>query len=237
MKYSGGLVKKEREQIFKLFLENTKLKFNEIEKALKIRSNMVSYHLERMQEEGLLKKEDDFYYLTKKAERYLPIIKQVIGEELGPVPVVLVALMNKDKILLIKRSKRPYQNYWSTIGGKMKMEENFEEAAKRVVKEKTGIDADFDSTCNILYERVEDDNIVKHSFIHFFIKMATKDTDLKISEYGELRWFNIKDLDKEKVIPSDLWLIKNKLNSKAEVIDSVMKENKGELSDFKVIKQ
>ena len=237
MKYSGGLVKKEREQIFKLFLENTKLKFNEIEKALKIRSNMVSYHLEKMQEEGLLKKEDDFYYLTKKAERYLPIIKQVIGEELGPVPVILVALINKDKILLIKRNKRPYQNYWSTIGGKMKMEENFEEASKRIIKEKTNLDADYNNMCSVLYERVEGEDIIKHSFIHFFIKMTAKDTDLKMSEHGELKWFKIKDLDKEKIIPSDLWLIKNKLNSNVEVVDSEMKENMGELSDFTVLKQ
>lgn len=237
MKYSGGLVKKEREQIFKLFLENTKLKFNEIEKALKIRSNMVSYHLEKMQKEGLLKKEDDFYFLTKKAERYLPIIKHVIGEELSPVPVMLVALINKDKILLIKRNKRPYQDYWSAIGGKMRMEESFEEAGKRVIKEKTGIDADFENICNVLYERVEGKGIIKHSFMHFFTKMKTKTTEFKMSEYGELKWFNIKDLDNEKIIPSDLWLIKNKLGSKADIVDSVMQENQGELSGFKVLKQ
>ena len=237
MKYSGGLVKKEREQIFKLFLENTKLKFNEIEKALKIRSNMVSYHLEKIQKEGLLKKEDDFYFLTKKAERYLPIIKHVIGEELSPVPVMLVALVNKNKILLIKRNKRPYKDYWSAIGGKMRMEESFKEAGKRVIKEKTGIDADFENICNVLYERVEGEGIIKHSFMHFFTKMKTKTTEFKMSEYGELKWFNIKDLDNEKIIPSDLWLIKNKLGSKAEIVDSVMQENQGELSGFKVLKQ
>jgi len=237
MKYSGGLVKKEREQIFKLFLENTKLKFNEIEKALKIRSNMVSYHLEKMQEEGLLKKEDEYYFLTKKAEKYLPIIKHVIGEELSPVPVMLVALIHKNKILLIKRNKRPYQNYWSAIGGKMRMEESFEEAGKRIIKEKTGIDADYENICGVLYERVEGEDIIKHSFIHFFTRMKTKTAEFKMSEYGELRWFDIKDLGDEKIIPSDLWLIKNKLNSKIDVADSLMKENKGELSDFKVLKQ
>ena len=237
MRYSGGLVKKEREEIFKLFLENTKLKFNEIEKALKIRSNMVSYHLEKMQEEGLLEKKDDYYCLTKKAERYLPIIKHVVGKELSPVPVILVAVINKDKILLIKRNKRPYQNYLSMIGGKMQMEESFEDASKRVVKEKTGLDADYEGMASVLHERVEGDEIIKHSFIHFFSKMTSKQTDIKMSEYGELKWFKIKDIEKEKLIPSDLWLIKNKLNSRIDVIDSEMKEKNGELSDFKVLKQ
>ncbi|MBW2973081.1 NUDIX domain-containing protein [Candidatus Woesearchaeota archaeon] len=237
MRYSGGLVKKEREEIFKLFTEHARLKFNEIEKALKIRSNMVSYHLEKMQEEGLLEKKDDYYCLTKKAERYLPIIKQVVGKELGPVPVILAAVINKDKILLIKRNKRPYQNYWSTIGGKMQMEESFEDASKRIVKEKTGLDVNYEGISSVLHERVEGEEIIKHSFIHFFTKMTSKQTDVKMSEHGELKWFKIKDIEKENLIPSDLWLIKNKLNSRIDVIDSEMKENKGELSDFKVLKQ
>ena len=51
MKYTGSLVKKEREEIFRLFLERTKLKFSEIERLTGIRSNMVSYHIEKMQKE------------------------------------------------------------------------------------------------------------------------------------------------------------------------------------------
>jgi ADP-ribose pyrophosphatase YjhB (NUDIX family) len=237
MKYTGGLVKKERAEIFKLFLNNTKLKFNEIEKALNIRSNMVSYHLEKMQEEGLLEKKDEYYYLTKNAERYLPIFQQVIGQELGPVPVVLVAVVKKDKILLIKRNKRPYQKYWSLLGGKMLLEENLEDASKRVVKEKTGLDADFKSVNTVLLERVEGDDIIKHNFIHFFIKMTAKEDKVKASEQGELDWFKIKDVDNAKLIPSDLWLIKNKLDSSIDIVDSKMKENKGELVDFTVLKQ
>lgn len=231
------MAKKEREQIFKLFSDNTTLKFSEIEKALKIRSNMVSYHLEKMQEEGLLKKEDEYYCLTKKAERYIPIITHVTGQELGPVPVALVAVLNKDKILLVKRSKRPYQKYWSLIGGKMRMEESFEQACLRVVKEKTGLDAGYDGLAGVLHERVEGEDIIKHSFIHFFARMAAKSLDFRQSGHGELKWFRIKDLNKEKIIPSDIWLIKNRLNARIDVTDSVMKENKGELSGFQVLKQ
>jgi ADP-ribose pyrophosphatase YjhB (NUDIX family) len=235
MKYSGGLVKTEREEIFKLFLEHTKLKFNEIEKALKIRSNMVSYHLEKMQEEGLLEKKDDSYSLTKKAEKYLPIIAHITGQELSPLPIILVAVINKDKILLIKRNKRPYQNYWSMMGGKMLMEESFKDAAKRIVKDKTRLDADYDCMSSVLYERVQGDDIIKHGFILFFAKMTVKETELKFSQYGELKWFNIKDIEDAGIIPSDLWLLKNKLNSKIDVIDAVMNENQGKLNDFTVL--
>jgi ADP-ribose pyrophosphatase YjhB (NUDIX family) len=232
MRYSGSLVKKEREQIFKLFLGKAKLKFNEIEKELKIRSNMLSYHLTRMQKEGLLLKKGEFYSLTAAGERYLPIFSHVIGAELGPLPVVLVAAKNKDKILLIHRNKRPYKNYWSMIGGKMKLEESFQEVALRLVKEKSRLTGKFVSINSVLHERVEGEGVIKHSFILFFVKVEIKPGEIKESEHGKLKWFNLKDISKEKIIPSDLWLIKNKLNSKIEVNSAKMQEQEGELIEF-----
>ncbi|MCK4670299.1 MAG: NUDIX domain-containing protein [Nanoarchaeota archaeon] len=236
MKYTGGLVKKEREKIFKLFLDKISLKFNEIEKAIKIRSNMVSYHLEKMQEEGLLEKRGEYYYLTKEAEKYIPIVSHLTGEKMSPLPVVLVALVNNGKILLIKRNKRPYQGYWAMIGGKMNLEESFEEASIRQIKEKTNIDASFVSVNNVLHERVEGDDMIKHSFILFFTKMQTDTFDFCRTELGELRWFDLSEIDKEKIIPSDLWLLKNKFDSKIDVKIARMKENQGELSSFEVEK-
>ncbi|MFH0701437.1 MAG: NUDIX domain-containing protein [Candidatus Woesearchaeota archaeon] len=234
MRYSGSLVKKEREQIFKQFLDQTKLKFNEIEKELKIRSNMVSYHLTQMQKEGLLQKKGDFYSLTAAGEKYLPIFSHVIGAELGPLPVVLVAVMNKDKILLIQRNKRPYKNYWSMIGGKMKLEESFVDTALRLVKEKSGLDGKFVSINSVLHERVEGEGMIKHSFILFFVKVEVQGTIVKESEHGKLKWFKLKELEGEKIIPSDLWLIQNKLNSKLEINSARMEEKEGELKSFRL---
>lgn len=236
MKYTGSLVKKEREQIFKLFLDKNKLKFSEIEKEIGIRSNMVSYHLEKMQKEKLLEKRGEHYFLTKNAEKYLPIFSNLIGKELSPLPVILVALVNKDKILLIKRNRRPYKNYWSLIGGKMLLEEDFEKASLRQVKEKSDIDCKYISLNSVLHERVKGEGIIKHSFILFFTKTKTNDDEFKESLHGELKWFNIKDIGKkEKIIPSDLWLIKNKLKSKVDVVNATMSENKGNLSRFKIL--
>lgn len=236
MKYACGLEKKEREIIFKLFLENAKLRFNAIEKALKIRSNMVSYHLERMQHEGLVNKEGEYYCLTRKAETYLPIIQHVVGEELSPLPVVLVALMNKDEILLIKRNRRPYKNYWGLIGGKMLLEESFKETGVRLVKEKSSLNAKFVSINSILHERVKGDSVIKHCFILFFTKMIVKETNFKESMHGRLKWFKIKDIGKEKIIPSDLWLIKNNLNSRTDIKNAYITEDEGELSSFRIFK-
>jgi two-component system alkaline phosphatase synthesis response regulator PhoP len=63
------LAHKERALIFQQFLNNYKLKFNEIEKKTKIASNKVAYHLNAMQKDLLLEKKNDYYQLTKNAEK------------------------------------------------------------------------------------------------------------------------------------------------------------------------
>ena len=112
----------------------------------------------------------------------------------------------------MKRKIRPYKDYYGLIGGKIKIEESFKEASLRIVSEKTSIDAKFISLNSVFHERVFE-KIVKHSFILFFSKLKTSETDFKESSYGSLKWFNLDKLNR-KIIPSDMWLIKNKLNSK-----------------------
>jgi ADP-ribose pyrophosphatase YjhB (NUDIX family) len=234
MKYKAGIAKKEREQIFRLFLNSSKLKFNEIEKAIKIRSNMVSYHLEKMQEENILEKKEDHYQLTESAEKYVPIFANMIGEKLSPVPVILVAVTNQNKILMIKRNRRPYKDYLSMIGGKMLLDEDFKQASLRIVKDKTGLDTEFISFNSIMQEKVKTNNEVKHNFILFFTKVKVKEEQFKHSEHGELKWFDIEDLNSENTIPSDYWLLKNKLSAAVEVLNAEMNDNEGLLSDFKI---
>ncbi len=225
-------MKKERESIFKLFVKNEKLKFNEIEKALKIRSNMVSYHLEQMRKDGMIEKINDYYLLTSGGEKYLPMLSHIVGEDLSPLPVVLAAIVNNGKILLIKRNKRPYKNYWSMIGGKILLDETIQDACVRIVKKKTNLNPKFVSTNSVLHERVIDDT-VKHGFILFFTKVIVDDLDLNKSDYGDLEWFNIDEIDNLKIIPSDKWLLENKFDSSVDIISTTMNSD---LKDFKILK-
>jgi ADP-ribose pyrophosphatase YjhB (NUDIX family)/DNA-binding HxlR family transcriptional regulator len=221
------LGKKERAEIFKLFLESNKLRFNEIEKCLKIRSNMVSYHLTSMVKEGLLIKKGEYYLLTEHAEKYIPLFSDIFGMDVGPLPIILVAVVNKGKILFIKRNKRPYKDYWSMIGGKLLLHEDIKEAAIRQVKEKTGLDSEFISLNNIMHERVEGSGIVKHSFMLIFVKVSVKNIKFKETRAGGLKWFSVTKLRSDKVIPSDYWLIKHSLNKKIIIPRLYMHENEG----------
>jgi ADP-ribose pyrophosphatase YjhB (NUDIX family) len=233
MKYSGSLVKEEREKIFSLFLTKEKLKFNDIEKSLDIRSNMVSYHLTQMVKGKIIKKKNEFYELTELGEKYLPIFSHVTGREIGPVPVVLVAIVKGNRFLLLKRNNRPYKGYWSMVGGKMKLEESFDDASMRLVKEKTGLDSEFVSLNAIMHERVLGEE-VKHSFILFFIKVKIKGSSKCSKCSTEMKWFLEKQIEKNKTIPSDYWLIKHKSGKKLNVVLAKMDDDNGALKNFKV---
>src|SRR5512142_3346594 len=120
-----------REQVFALFVDMYKLKFSDIEKKLKTRSNKLAYHLEQLQKQGLLQKQGAFYSLTREGERHLPNVEK----QRTPLPVILVAPVKQGKVLLVQRSKRPYKDYWGLPGGRMLAHETIPQACERKLAE------------------------------------------------------------------------------------------------------
>jgi len=222
------LANKEREDIFKLFTTNTALQFNEIEKATNIPSNKLSYHLEELQKENLLEKQENLYKVTKSAQNLLPKLTQITGKEEGPLTVVISAITKDNKILLMKREKRPYQGYWSLTGGKMKFSESIKEGAIREAEEETGLDLEFKGIKGVVHERVKEDNIYKHGFVFFFTHLEAKNTNLTHTEEGQLDWFDLDNLENPQIIPSDKWMIKNFLINKKSGTHSVIMDEKDE---------
>ena len=53
--------------------------------------------------------------------------------------VIMLFNKNKDKLLLVKRNKKPYKDCWNGIGGKIEENETPLEAAKRECMEETNI--------------------------------------------------------------------------------------------------
>jgi len=210
-------MRKEREAIFRLFSTKNSLKFTEIEKSMKIRSNHLAYYLSSLTKEGLLYKKNKIYRLTKKGEQQLPLISSKAS---SPIPIVLVNAQNDGKVLLIKRDKRPYKNYLGLIGGKMKHDETFEACALRLLKEKANLTGKFKRISSVMHEQVIDEG-VKHSFILFL-------ADVEIEDKSNLTPIN--KLNKEKTIPSDYFLITNK----SKITTSEMKDKKGKLSEFRI---
>lgn len=228
MRYTGGLAKKERERIFRLFLERHELRFAEIEDGTKIRSSLLAYHLGALAKEGLLRKEDDQYLLTPKGERYIPLLPHVLGEELSPLPVVLVAVRSKKGILLSRRKRRPYQGRWSLIGGKLLLEENLKEASLRLIREKAGICGTFLGVHGVLHERIRNGDEVTCSFLLFLASVEAS------GDAEGCKWFALKSLP-AGLIPSDRWLLEHRLGSVLEVPSDTIREEGGRIVDFEIL--
>lgn len=195
-----------QESIFSLFTKSRELLFSDIQKATGIRSNLLSYHLQALMKDGMLKKEGEYYKVDEAAESLLPKLNQLSGNEKGPLAIVTAAIVNGDKICLLKRAKRPYQNYWGLIGGKIKLHESLEETALREALEETGVSCRFEKVGCVLHERVREDGVFKHCFVIFACRLSTEEQALKPSEEGELAWFDLRSLPKN-IIPSDRIMI------------------------------
>lgn len=98
--------------------------------------------------------------------------------------VIILFNKDKDKLLLVKRNKKPYKNCWNGIGGKIKENETPIDAAKRECMEETNISLknprllvtyvypessiiNSNTKLNVIYDFVEETNIVDNEEGHY----------------------------------------------------------------------
>ena len=189
--------------ILEQFLYNHKLKFSDIEKSIKSRSNKLAYHIKKLVDEGIIEKVDDYYRLTDTSEKLIPYLtkRQAI------LPVILMALEKNKKIFLIKRQKRPFKDKLSLPGGRILVGETPKQACERILKEKFQLKAKFKHVNSISLEQVKKKGKLFHSFLLIFCTVSTKQ---------QIPYFNVKP-NKTKIIPSDYKLLTKDLNKKTKI--------------------
>ncbi len=120
----------------------------------------------------------------------------------------LLFIVDGNKILLIKREKHPYIGYWGLPGGKIDFGEHPEETAVREAKEETGIDTEFVKIRGVLSEIIkEKDEKIDH-FVVFVCELKPLQTDIVHSDEGEIKWFDLSEIENIKLIPSEVNIIK-----------------------------
>lgn len=189
--------------ILQLFLLNNKLKFNEIEKTLKTRSNKLNYHLKKLVSKKIIEKEKEFYKLTDTSEYLIPYI----SEKNPYLPVILILIGNKKQAFLYEREKRPYQKKLSLPGGRILSGESISNSVKRIMKEKHNINAKLQKINSISLEHLIKNKKIIHSFILIFVTAKTKDK-IQLKKIEE---------NKEKMIQSDYKIIKEDYNKKINI--------------------
>lgn len=122
----------------------------------------------------------------------------------------LIFIVDKEKVLLIKREKPPYTGYWGMPGGKIDFGEHPEETSVREAKEETGLDTEFVKIRGVISEIIKDKqtNEKLDHFIMFVSELKPKNFDLIQSDEGEFKWFDFSELEKIKIIPSEVKIIR-----------------------------
>ncbi|RLJ02217.1 MAG: hypothetical protein DRP10_02010 [Candidatus Aenigmatarchaeota archaeon] len=133
-----------------------------------------------------------------------------------PLPVVISALVQNDKILLIKRIRGEYVGLFGLPGGKIEKEEHLSEAAKREILEESGIESSFKNYLGFVSEHlIENGKILQHFLLHI-CELEPKTTEILNDSEGKLDWFHLNHLPnfKEKIIPSDFLIIEKIVKNK-----------------------
>jgi 8-oxo-dGTP diphosphatase len=122
-----------------------------------------------------------------------------------PVPLLGVSILchHGDEVLLIKRSKPPYQDHWSLPGGLVEVGEELRAAAKRELAEETGATADltvpvetFDSI-----ERDGDGRVRSHFVLTVFCGPYLSGAVQAGDDALEAMWFHRDRLDGQLFTP------------------------------------
>jgi ADP-ribose pyrophosphatase YjhB (NUDIX family) len=182
-------------QILNLFAFHQKLKFHEIERELKIRSNLLAYYIGALLTKGVLKKEERHYSLADSAEYLIPYF----SDKQAALPVALVQIGSKKQAFLHKREKRPYKGLLSLPGGRILIGESPQKAAKRIMKTKFNIEISNEKIKLIALEHVKKNKRLKHTFI-LFVVSASSEFPIFLTDIEK---------NKRKITKSDYLLIKS----------------------------
>ncbi len=167
--------------------------------------------------------------------------------------IVAGLILHNNEILLIKRNKGPYKDWYAFPGGKIEFGETLKDAIKREIMEETNISLAEVKLLSIINERVIDklhfttysengllDKSIEHVTEHFQIYYWIARTDNHIHELkhreGLITWFPLSNLP-EKIIHSDrkiIDLIDKKHISTFECVLEKIEKDTG--FDYKLIK-
>lgn len=143
-------------------------------------------------------------------------------KERNPLPVVLIALFDGDKILLAKRKREPYKGFYGILGGRQTFGMLTKDIVKKEVLEETGFAVNENSIeTRGLYSEILLDKEGKPKD-HFIFRVCKTEVDKKITENLEktdiekFEWFDLplsEDV-RRRIIPTDLIMLEHIFSDK-----------------------
>ena len=118
----------------------------------------------------------------------------------NPKPTTAIFILKDEKVLLVKRAKKPKKGFWDAPGGFIEKGEAAENSAKREAKEELGIEVENleylgSFPGKYLYQGIY------YSTLCLTFKTTLKDYNFKLQkeEISQARFFPIKEIPFEKI--------------------------------------
>ncbi len=112
------------------------------------------------------------------------------------VLVVSVSVMKDNKVLLIKENKPTAYNKWNFPSGRIETWEDILDAAKREVKEETGLEVELTCTTGVYNFVSETDHQV--ILFHFMGQIISGEIILAENEISDSKWVSFNEIENLK---------------------------------------
>jgi ADP-ribose pyrophosphatase len=163
-------------------------------------------------------------------------------KERNPLPVVLIALFDKNKILLAKRKREPYKGFYGILGGRQTFGLLTNEVVKKEVLEETGFSVKDTVETRGLYSEILLDETGKPKD-HFIFRVCKAEIDSKVTEDLEktdiekFEWFDLplKKEVKKRIIPTDLIMLEHVLSDKKHDFKEFVMQETENPNELKIV--
>ena len=120
-----------------------------------------------------------------------------------PVTGVSVAVFRPGEVLLVKRAREPMAGYWSLPGGKQEFGETMEEAARRELREETGLAARTLAFAEIVepMARAADGSVERHFVLGVFACHDFEGEPVAGDDAAAVAWTGLGRLESLAITP------------------------------------
>ncbi len=200
--------------ILRMLLFRKTARFSELNTD-KIPNDHFTFHLKRLVEQELVKKnKDGSYVLTTNGKEYANRLdtngREVGIEKQAKIGVLVVCVddsNSKRKYLVQQRLKQPYYGFYGFLTGKIKWGEGVYEAGSRELKEETGLRAELNlAGIEHKIDYSKEAELLEDKF--FYIVKASKPKGELLESFEGGR---------------NAWLTKNEIQNLPELFDDVLK--------------
>ena len=170
-----------------------------------VESNHFAYHLDQLLKAGYIAKKDRDYFLTNKGKALADRVSHdSLSVRIQPHIVTSIYIKNDaGKTLLFKHNFQPYLGLYGSPQGRLHYDEKIADAARRELKEKTGLENITLAHRGMAYiEAMSGDETISKIFTHVFTGEVIGEPPLENeSEKGEPLWIHASTIQANQCMP------------------------------------